>query len=61
MPGVFKRGPKHITVLGDKGMKHHKPVTRKPELSQISNFAIWKDFLLRTLDQVIEIVFILTR
>jgi hypothetical protein len=42
-------------------MKHHKPVTRKPELSQLSNFAIWKDFLLRTLNQAIEFIFILTR
>lgn len=42
-------------------MKHHKPVTRKPELSQTSNFQILKDFLLNTLDQLIELVFILTR
>ncbi|HOC68948.1 MAG TPA: hypothetical protein PLL36_03595 [Candidatus Hydrogenedentes bacterium] len=42
-------------------MKHHKAITRKPELSQLSNFAIFKEFLLNTLDQLIEIVFILTR
>ncbi len=42
-------------------MKHHKPVTRKPELSQISNFAILKEFLLASLDQLIEFIFILTR
>jgi hypothetical protein len=42
-------------------MKHTKPVTRKPELSQISNFEVFKDFLVRSLDQLIEFVFILTR
>ena len=42
-------------------MKHTKPVTRKPELSPLSNFSIWKEFLLITLDQLIEVVFILTR
>ena len=42
-------------------MKHHKPVTRKPQLSQLSNFQVFKDFLLNTLDQLIEFVFILTR
>ncbi len=42
-------------------MKHHKPITRKPQLSQISNFQVWKDFLLNSLDQLIEFIFILTR
>jgi hypothetical protein len=42
-------------------MKHHKPVTRKPALSQLSNFYIWKEFLLNSLDQLIEFIFILTR
>jgi len=42
-------------------MKHHKPVTRKPQLSQLSNFQVFKDFLLNTLDQLIELIFILTR
>lgn len=42
-------------------MKHHKPVTKKPELSQISNFEVFKDFLERSLDQAIQLVFILTR
>ena len=42
-------------------MKHTKPVTRKPELSQISNIEVLKDFLVRSLDQLIEFVFILTR
>ncbi len=42
-------------------MKHHKPITRKPQLSQISNFQVFKDFLLNTLDQLIEFVFIITR
>lgn len=48
-------------VSGEPGMKHHKPITRKPELSQLSNFYIFKEFLLNTLDQLIEFVFILTR
>lgn len=42
-------------------MKHHKPVTRKPQLSQLSNFQVFKDFLLNSLDQLIEFVFILTQ
>ena len=42
-------------------MKHHKQVTRKPQLSQLSNFQVFKDFLLDSLDQVIEFVFILTQ
>ena len=42
-------------------MKHHKPVTRKPQLSQLSNFQVFKDFLLDSLDQLIEFVFILTQ
>jgi len=42
-------------------MKHHKPITRKPQLSQISNFQVFKDFLLNTLGQLIEFVFIITR
>lgn len=42
-------------------MKHHKPITRKPQLSQLSNFFIFKEFLLRSLDQLIEFIFILTR
>lgn len=42
-------------------MKHHKPLTRKPELSQLTNTEVWKDFLLNTLTQFIEFVFILTR
>lgn len=42
-------------------MKHHKPITRKPQLSQISNFQVFKDFLLNSVDQLIEFIFILTR
>ena len=42
-------------------MKHHKPITRKPQLSQLSNFQVFKDFLLNTLDQLIEFIFILTQ
>jgi len=42
-------------------MKHHKPITRKPQLSQLSNFEVFKDFLLNTLDQLIEFIFILTQ
>ncbi len=42
-------------------MKHHKPITRKPQRSQLSNFQVFKDFLLNTLDQLIEFIFILTR
>lgn len=42
-------------------MKHHKPITRKPQLSQLSNFQVFKDFLLNSLDQLIELVFIITQ
>jgi hypothetical protein len=42
-------------------MKHHKPITRKPQLSQISNFQVFKDFLENSVDQLIEFIFILTR
>lgn len=40
-------------------MKHHRLVTRKPQLSQ-SNFQAWKDFLINLTDQIIEYVFIKT-
>ncbi len=42
-------------------MKHHKCITRKPQLSQVSNFQAWKDFLVALTDQIIEFIFIKTR
>ncbi len=41
-------------------MKHTRPVTRKPALSQISNFQVFKDFLVALVDQAIEYAFIKT-
>ncbi|HPA40829.1 MAG TPA: hypothetical protein P5141_06870 [Candidatus Hydrogenedentes bacterium] len=41
-------------------MKHTRPVTRKPALSQISNFEVFKEFLVNLTDQIIEYAFIKT-
>ncbi len=38
-------------------MKHHKLVTRKPELQQVSNFQVLKDFMIALTDQLVEWVF----
>jgi len=40
-------------------MKHHRPVTKAPQLAQ-SNTQAWKDFLVNLTDQIVEFVFILT-
>jgi len=45
-------------------MKHHQPITRKPELAQtttvLSNFQAFKDFLVTLVSQAIEFVFQMT-
>ncbi len=41
-------------------MRHHRLITKKPELSQVSNLQIWKDFLINLTDQAIEYLFIKT-
>ncbi len=45
-------------------MRHHRLITRKPQLAQDaeagSNYQVWKDFLKNLLDQVIEFIFIQT-
>ncbi len=38
-------------------MKHHKPITKRPQLSQTSNLQVWKDFLIELQKQVIEFIF----
>lgn len=38
-------------------MKHHKLITKKPQLAQVSNFEAWKDFLINLQDQIIEYIF----
>lgn len=40
-------------------MKHHRPVTKAPQLAQ-SNYQAWKDFLVNLTDQIIEAIFIKT-
>lgn len=40
----------------DAVMKHHKPVTKRPQLSQ-SNLQVWKDFLIELERQIIEFIF----
>jgi len=40
-------------------MKHHRLVTKKPQLSQ-SNFEAWKTFMVNLTDQIVEFVFIKT-
>jgi len=46
---------------GDRdGMKHTRPITRKPTVAQVSNLAIIKEFLINLTDQIIEFFFILT-
>jgi hypothetical protein len=40
-------------------MKHLKVISRKPAVAQ-TNFARWKQFLLDSLDQLIEFIFIRT-
>lgn len=37
-------------------MKHHKLITRKPQLSQ-SNLEIWKDFLIELQLQITEWIY----
>lgn len=44
----------------DRQMKHMRPVTRKPALSQISNFEVFKEFLINLTDQLVEYAFIKT-
>jgi len=41
-------------------MKHNRPITRKPSLAQSSNFQVFKDFLVRLVDQAIEFIFQMT-
>ena len=41
-------------------MKHHRPITRKPQMAQTSNFQVFKDFLVNLVDQVIEFIFQMT-
>ena len=46
-------------------MKHHRTITRKPELAQttgtpMSNFQAFKEFLERLVDQAIEFIFQMT-
>ena len=42
-------------------MKHHRLVTKQPQLAQESNYEVWKEFLVNLTDQIIEFVFIKTR
>jgi hypothetical protein len=41
-------------------MKHHRPITRKPQLAQESNFQVFKTFLENLVDQAIEFIFQMT-
>ena len=41
-------------------MKHHRTITRKPQMAQTSNFQAFKDFLERLVSQAIEFVFQMT-
>ena len=41
-------------------MKHTRPVTRKPQQAQISNFEVFKDFLVELVNQASEYAFIKT-
>jgi len=38
-------------------MKHHRLISRKPEVAQISNYQAWKDFLVRLAEQMVMFVF----
>ncbi len=38
-------------------MKHHKLISRKPQLSQTSNLQVWKDFLIELQRQLIEWIY----
>ena len=41
-------------------MKHHRTITRKPQMAQTSNFQVFKEFLERLVDQAIEFIFQMT-
>jgi len=41
-------------------MKHHRVITRKPKAAQVSNFQVFKEFLIESTEQLIEFIFILT-
>jgi hypothetical protein len=38
-------------------MKHTRTITRKPQVAQVSNFQVFKDFLIALTDQIIEFIF----
>ena len=41
-------------------MKHHRLVSRKPQISQISTIEAWKNFLVALTDQIIQFIFLKT-